>query len=273
LSVSKAKAEPAPKPKREPTERERKAFEGARAAQAARPARASLDVQRVKGTTVQVDYPHSDARGGQALIYEALGTTSHGFADNALVSLITAVASGSEGATSNHYSAGLALMGAVAPQNELETAIGLQIVAAHYAALEMTRRARLNAGEYVNSAAAYANMATKFSRTVAAHVEALSKLRSGGKQTHEVRYVYVNGPAAFGPGAKAAAAYGGGGSDIENLGQSHANPALDFDPGAPVPQMRGQDAEGNTVSGAGGERAAAMPDARWHEPGSASGQG
>jgi hypothetical protein len=258
--------------KPEPTERERKAFEAAKVAQAARPARASLAVKGAKGSTVSVEHPHNDAPGGKALIYEAFGTASDGFADDALVALINAVPSVSEGVTSNHYSAGLALMGAIAPENELETAIGLQIVAAHYAALDMTRRARANAGQYVNSAAAYTNMATKFSRTVAAHVEALTKLRSGGKQTHEVRYVYVNGPAAFGPGAKAAAAYGGEVHN-ENLGQSHASPALTFDPGAPVPPMRGQDAQGNTVSGPGGERAPAVSDAWGDEPGSASGQG
>lgn len=251
-----------PKPKREPTEAERQAFAAAGAAQAKRPARATLRIVEAKGNNVSVEYPHSDTRGGQDLIHEALGTASPGFADHALCALATAMTPRAPDMTSAHYTAGLALMGAIAPENELETAIGLQIVATHQAALEMTMRARLNAGEYFQTAAAYTNMATKLSRTMAAHVEALTKLRAGGKQTHEVRYVYVNGPAAFGPGAQAAAAYGGGGYESENPGQPHAPGQLAHIPAEPVPPMWRADPEGLALPGAGDGGAEALPDAR-----------
>ena len=267
----KAKAPDAPKPKREPTEGERKAFEAAKLAQAQRPARASLKVAEVKGQRVSVEHPHNDAKGGVALIYETLGTAADGFADNSLADLIAAVQPRAADITSDHYAAGLALMGAIAPENELEAAIGLQIVATHYAALDMTRRARMNAGEYVNSAAAYTNMATKLSRTMAAHVGALGKLRAGGKQTHEVRYVYVNGPAAFGPGARAAAAYGGGGYATENGGQPHTAGQLAHLPAEPVPPMWGADPEGLALSGSSGGGAEALPDAWGDKPGSPEG--
>lgn len=269
----KAKAADAPKPKvkREPTEGERKAMEAAKAAQAERPARASLNVVEVKGDSVSVEHPHSDTKGGVALIYETFGTTSDGFADHTLAELITAVKPGAAGTTSDHYAAGLALMGAIAPENELEAAIGLQIVATHYAAMDMTRRARMNAGQYVQTAAAYTNMATKLSRTMAAHVEALGKLRAGGKQTHEVRYVYVNGPAAFGPGARAAAAYGGGGYATENGGQSHAAPQLQHIPAEPLPPMWRADPEGLALSGSSGGGAETLQDARRDQPGSPEG--
>jgi len=270
-SKAKADAEATPKPKREPTEGERQAIAAATAAQASRPARASVDVEKVEGLRLTLSYPHSDIAGGAALIHETLGTASPRFADAALANLINAVEPRAGDAAADKITAGLALMGAVAPENELETAIGLQIVATHYAALDMTRRARMNAGEYVNSAAAYTNMATKLSRTMAAHVEALGKLRAGGKQTHEVRYVYVNGPAAFGPGARAAAAYGGGGYAIENGGQSHAAPQLAHYPAEPGPEVWRSDPEGLALSGSSGGGAEALPDARWHEPGSPEG--
>ena len=270
---TKAKAEPeaAPKPKREPTAAERKAMEAATLAQAQRPARPSLKVAEVKGQTVSVEHVHNDAKGGVALIYETLGTSADGFADNTLARLIAAVEPRAADITSNHYAAGLALMGAIAPANELEAAIGVQIVAAHYAALDMTRRARMNAGEYVNAAATYTNMATKLSRTMAAHVEALAKLRSGGKQTHEVRYIYVNGPAAFGPGAKVAAAYGGGGRAIENGGQPHAAGQLAHLPAEHFPEVWSADPEGLALSGSSGGGAETLQDARRNEPGSPEG--
>lgn len=269
---AKADAEAAPKPKREPTEGERQAIAAATAAQASRPARASVDVDKVEGLRLTLSYPHSDVAGGAALIHETLGTASPRFADAALANLINAVEPRSGDAAAEKITAGLALMGAVAPENELETAIGLQIVAAHYAALDMTQRARLYAERCESGpAAAYTNMATKLSRTMAAHVEALSKLRSGGKQTHEVRYVYVNGPAAFGPGARAAAAYGGGGYAIENGGQSHAAPQLQHIPSEPGPEVWRTDPEGLALSGSSGGGAEALQDARRDQPGSPEG--
>lgn len=248
-------------PLREPTEAEREAIVAAAAAQLKRPARASLKVQKVDGGKVDVTLPHSDGVGAMVLIRETLGTASTAHAAHALSDLLNAVATPST-VSSDAYASGLALMGAIAPENELEAAIGLQIVAAHHAALDMTRRARVNAGEYVQTAAAYTNMATKLSRTMAAHVEALAKLRSGGKQTHEVRYVYVNGPAAFGPGAKAAAAYGGGGYESENPGQPHAPGQLAHIPAESVPPMWRADPEGLAMPGAGDGGAEALPDAR-----------
>lgn len=263
--TAKAKADDIPAPKREPTARERRAIEAAKAAQAARPARAEVVLDAVKDNTVKLSLPHTDRGGAQALIYEALGTASHGFADNSLMALINSVTPKAADLGQQHYDAGLALMGAIAPANELETAIGLQIVATHYAALDMTQRARLNAGEYVNSAAAYTNMAAKFSRTMAAHLEALAKLRNGGTQTHEVRYVYVNGPAAFGPGATAAA-YGGGGGGAGNLDQSHAPLAIGSDGGEACPPMWSQDPERYALSGAGGDGSETLQDARRRQP-------
>lgn len=267
----KAKAPDAPKPKREPTEREKVAIEAAKAALLERPARPTLDVVQADSSNVTMTLPHSDAEGAGAMIHEALGTASEGFREVALHEIVRAMAPGGKGLTDDQIGSGLALMGAIAPANELEAAIGLQILAMHHAALDMTARARLNAGQYVQTAAAYTNMATKLSRTMAAHVEALGKLRAGGKQTHEVRYVYVNGPAAFGPGARAAAAYGGGGHASENGGQSHAAPQLQHIPAEPLPPMWRADPEGLALSGSSGGGAEALQDAWRDEPGSPEG--
>lgn len=88
---------------------------------------------------------------------------------------------------------GLAFMAAIDPADELQAALGLQMLGTHTLALELMRRGKINAeGGKSEAAERYVNMATKTSRTFVAQVEALAKLRSGGKQTVEVNHVYID---------------------------------------------------------------------------------
>lgn len=260
---------------REPTPAEVAMLERVRASQAQRPARATLAlVSSPSGDTrtLAVRNSHTDSKGWTMALCEAFGTRSGDYCDDALARLTSVLMDRGKAMTETQINGMLALMGAIAPQDELEAAIGAQIVACHVASLDFMNRARMNAGEYRDTAVAYAGVANKFSRTMTAQVEALAKLRNGGKSTHEVRYVYVNGPAAFGPGAKAAAVYGGGG-DAANPGQSHAPLAIEHDGGEPCPPVWSEDAERQAVRGAGREGSEAMSDARGHEPRGADGEG
>lgn len=256
---------------RDPTPAEVAAIAAAHERQAKRPARPSVTYTADEGAVGKISNPHKDWKGWITHTREAFGTSSEPFMHLAYSQAINALSGRQKRPTETEANAVLALMGAIEPRDELEAAIAVQIIAAHAASLDFMQRARLNAGEYVGSAATYATMATKASRTMAAHIESLAKLRSGGKQTHEVRYIYVNGPAAFGPGAKAAAAYGGGGGDTENPSQSQA-PQLRYQPGERCPPMWGADAAGHALQGAEGEGAEAVPNA-WGESGSAAGEG
>lgn len=110
-----AAPKPPPEPRREPTDAERRAMEAATVAQAQRPARASLKVAAVKGQSIAVAHVHNDTKGAVDLIHEALGTAADGFADNTLADLIAAVQPRASEITSDHYAAGLALMGAIPP--------------------------------------------------------------------------------------------------------------------------------------------------------------
>ena len=68
----------------------------------------------------------------------------------------------------------------------------------------------------------------------------------------------------YGNGDGAQAVFGdvrGGGVRGENLNRSHAQ-GLEHLPGAPVPSVRGEDADGRVVPVAGDEGAEAMPHAR-----------
>lgn len=252
------------KPKlREPTAGEREAMDLAAASLAKRPRRVEI-TQELEGTTLKVGQPHSAGTDWSKHLTDTFGTASQPFASQSMVRLSTAIKDrGAPIPTEEQANAALALMAAIAPGDELEAAIGEQIIATHAASLDFLARARANAGEYRDSAAAYTNMATKVSRTMAAHIETLARLRSGGKQTHEVRYVYVNGPAVFGDHAQTVIAggdRGGGGSTI--VGQPHATVALAHLEAATGLPMRRPDPEGEALPLAGREGPEAVPDAR-----------
>jgi hypothetical protein len=71
-----------------------------------------------------------------------------------------------------------------------------------------------------------ADLANKAARTFAIQVEALARLRGGGKQQVEVRHVYVDARGSqniIGDVART----GGGGGALENGGQPHAVLGLD----------------------------------------------
>ncbi len=84
--------------------------------------------------------------------------------------------------------AAVAMIQAIAPSSELECMLAAQMVATHHLSMELARRT-FNA-EQVRQFEANGNMATKFSRTFVAQMDALSKLRRGGEQV--VRHVHVN---------------------------------------------------------------------------------
>lgn len=246
---------------RDPTEAEAAAILAASESQKRRPARATVSVVKQENQVLSISNSHSDHVGWGRHLAETFGTSSIDATNQSFARISTAVQTKQEPVTQTQANAALALMGAIAPSNELEAAIGEQIVAAHIASLDFLSRARLNAGEFVNTASAYANMSTKLSRTMAMHIEALTKLRTGGRQRIEV--VYVNGPAVIGDNTQAVfsggGAHGGGGSKPD---QPHAIAylaGLAAPCGAP---MRREDPERVAVPIASSEGAEALSDAR-----------
>jgi hypothetical protein len=248
-----------------PGPRTAQALKAARERQASRPIRPAVK-QELVGTALHHGPPHSDVEGWSDHLTDTFGTTSRAFAEQSMLRLVNLTKDPKAATTTEaETNAALALMAAINPANEYETVIAEQIVATHVASMDFLRRSRLNAAEYVDAASAYANMANKTSRTMAVHVEALNKLRTGGKQQVEVRYVYVNGPAVIGDNANAVfgdvRAPKGGGEDAKPP-QPHELAALSFAPGAPVSPVRSEEPSGRTVSGAGDAEQEAMPPPR-----------
>lgn len=259
--MTKPKTSPKKPELRDPTAGEIDAMRLAKERRAARPSRVSLKGMEKEGVVVKIQNPHSDGDGWHEHLTAAFGTRSDQFASWGLLRLTTAGANKGQ-LNELAANAALAIMEAVAPQDELEAAIGLQIIACNEASLDFLSRARLNAGEYVDTAAAYTNMATKASRTMAVHLEALTKLRSGGKQQVIVKHVYVQGNAVVGDGAQAV--FGAvetgvaGGFD----GKPDQPLALASVADVGVMPMRSEDEEREAVPRASDPRPEAMSDAR-----------
>ena len=256
--------EPAKADLRDPTTAESKAIVEAAKRQLERPARVKLKASESAPKVLSVEPVHNNRDGSIAHLRETFGTRSGDYANRGLTTLINIVGPAGKTAAEETINAGLALLGAIEPRDELEAAMAQQIIASHVASLEFLERARMNMGEYRDTACAYVNAATKLSRTMAVQIEALAKIRNGGKQTHEVRYVYVNGP-VLGAGAQAVFGVPGGGVRGTNFDQPHgtsAPAALAFAPSVPVwSENPGRDA----MPVAGGEGEEALPDARRSE--------
>lgn len=249
---------------REPTAAERAAIE-AIGTKAAKPARAALRLTAMPGEPLEISPPHADAKGWGAHVCDTFGTSSTAFADQALNRVLTVVRGRGDAApTQTEANAALAIMGAIAPSDELEAAIGEQFIAAH--SLTMDLFAKAKHADLMPKLESYTTLANKTARTAATLVEALAKLRSGGKQTHEVRYVYVNGPAVFGDYAQTlvGAPPSGGGRGIQ--GQPHEPstfPGVAALEGLP---MRGADACGLGLPGPSDPREAQVQASRGPEP-------
>jgi len=167
----------------------------------------------------------------------------------------------------------LAFVAGIAPENELEAVLAAQMYAVHCATMKLSRL--MNSADGLNQFQTHGSLLVKTSRTFAAQVEALSKLRSAGKQTVEVIHVHKHVYVA--PGGQAIVGdvhHGGGGGGPPKSGeQPHASAQLTDETGAGLAPMWGADPIGNAVQRAGSERAVTVPDARGNQPRRADGTG
>lgn len=258
--------QPAAAPKlRKPTTEEANAIAAAREIKAALPERVAFTVKQSRPGVAEIGQPHTEGSGWFAQIAVAVGSSAPGFIDESLARIGNAASDGKQFVTDSQLNGAMAILGAINPQDELETILGEQIIASHVASMELYRRMKLNLGENIEAANAYANMSTKVSRTMAVHVETLAKLRSGGKQTHEVRYVYVNGPAVFGDGTQAV--FGGGGTHPRAglCGKANRPQVPCMAPALGLP-LRSQDPARDGLPSAGHEGAEEVPAPRRQEP-------
>src|SRR5690349_973518 len=122
------------------------------------------------------------------LMQEAFGSLSPEFTAYALGQIVDMLTIAGQEECTVPVRIALAIVAGIAPTNEAEALLAVQMVCAHHAAADMTRRAMR--ADRIDCKQTYANLATKFSRTYLAQMEGLAKIRRGGEQV--VKHVHVN---------------------------------------------------------------------------------
>jgi hypothetical protein len=211
----------------------------------------------IQGQSAQALPPHSDLEGFAHQLLDVFGTRSLDFAMAGISDVDWAARNRGQQATESamRANAALAFISAIAPRDELEAALAIQMSGTHALASELLGRAKQ--AERLDHISQYGGLAVKLSRTFTAQIEALTRLRGGGKQHVEVRHVYVDAR-----GSQNVISAGGGGGVLEN-GQQPLAQALGHALG---PALLGQDQERDALPIAGDPGPEAVPAARGSQP-------
>ena len=117
---------------------------------------------------------------------------------------------------------------------KLTDMLAAQAVALDAIFTEYSRRSLVNAGQYISAAESYANLALKAQANCRTTIEALAKIKRGGKQTVKVVHVHEGGQAVV------AETINQGGAGGKSIKQPHAK-----DADAPISALPGQDPAGD----------------------------
>lgn len=243
---------------REPTERE--AADMAAAVQLYRDTR--REPPKIVGKInsaggLMLDAPHSNAEGWLCQLVTSMGTGSEVLSNLLRGHLINARGGGTPKTEeeaqrlAEDLREGMAFVDAIGPRSELEAIMAVQMFATHCATMKVTRH--LHRADTLEQLEAHGKLMSKMARTFSAQAETLQKIRTGGKQQVEVRYVYVD--------ARTQTVVNGGGGEPQMLPQGHATGTAAAPLGLP---LWCADAGGDALPVASREGAEALQDARGH---------
>ena len=170
------------------TPHEEKALASLRARREDRGSAPSINVTNEEGVSnLAVDHP--DAKTGELLLMEALGTADPYFL-NGLLGQLANVGTQGRAVDERGLNFMLAVIKGIEPKDQVEAMLAAQMAAVHNATMTFARRlAHVENLAQQDSAERAFN---KLARTFAAQVEALKRYRSGGEQTVRVEHVTVN---------------------------------------------------------------------------------
>jgi len=201
--------------------------------------------------------PHTDSKGWEIRLQNALGTRSKEFLDWCILQIINVFPT-KDGANVKDLDAVLAVLDGAQPQNEIEAMLIIQLAITHALAMRSARmmaRSKEIPQQDSNGLAVH-----RLTRTFTTQIDALAKLRRGGEQKVTVEHVHVY------PGAQAivgnVAHSPGPRGIVENSGQPHAaedQRTLALKAGAPV---LCQDPQREALPVPDSSRQEALPDAR-----------
>lgn len=190
--------------------------------------------------TRSIRSPHNDDSGHTMRMGDTFGTRSQEFLAIQLTELSAAVRTrGHKEATEQQLNAGIAFVAAVAPENELEAALAVQMAGCHALTTDLIGRAV--GAENLAHMQAFGNMAVKLQRTFTAQIEALARMRGKGQQTVRVEHVTVEAGAQAIVGDVHHHPAGRGGYQLQDEGQRHgtSEPAERTALPSPDPQGNG----------------------------------
>ena len=212
-------------------------------------------VQTIDGRPT-VGFDHPDDMIALARLCLTFGTADQHFAFQLMHQATQASVCGSNATADPQVLNGiLGAVAGIAPRDETEAMLALQMTATHNAVMETLSLAMCNQSSAENFDRLM-NTFTKLSRTYAAQVEALSRYRGKGQQKVVVEHVHVH---AGGQAIVGHVAPGGEGVSSKSKEQPHAQGQITHDPVAP---MWGPDTAGNAVPVTSRAGTEPMPDAR-----------
>jgi hypothetical protein len=137
--------------------------------------------------------PHTDEAGWQAQMKAAFGTVSGAFVDAEILRLLAALqATRDDLPLETKVNAALAVIAGVAPQNEVEALLAVQMAMTHIVAMRMlTELNRLSPHVSPAGVTIAGTVSTKLLRAFAGQAEALAKLRRPAVQVVRVERVNV----------------------------------------------------------------------------------
>ena len=233
------------KPRREPNAKEVAAMEAAKATYEVRPVRVEVEERpKPEDGAYSIGPKHTDEKGHSYELVGSFATTSEPFTTACLLDLANiSVAEGK--VDTDRVNAKLALLGAIDPQNELETALALQMVATHDLSMDLLRRTKTATTR--DAMMDFGNLATKLSRTFTAQMKALSEHRRGGEQVVRHIHVYQGGQAVV--------------AETVNVGD-RGNEKLGARSHALGTALLGENPQGHTLPNALHQGAQAVPNAQ-----------
>jgi hypothetical protein len=128
---------------------------------------------------------HPEPAVGQALLMQALGTTSVDFADG-LVGQLVGASQGDESDANFLF----AVAKSIAPKDEIEAMLACQMAAVHAATMNFARD--LGCARTLEQLDSAERAVSKLARTFALQVEALKRYRIGGEQRVTAQHVTIN---------------------------------------------------------------------------------
>ena len=154
------------------------------------PVRVKLRRRQKSWNSAKAHPPDGEGKIWWGRLKKAMGTSSSAFVDASLIQLQAAARLPGGGISEIAVNSALAVIEAVAPKDEIEGALAIQMACTHTAAMAIL--ARMDGYCRIQSTAICAAAAARLMRAYVAQLEALRRLRHGSSQHVLVEHVHVS---------------------------------------------------------------------------------